>query len=57
MHTQFQLNTQKYGYVCRFDIIMDPAETMSETVDCFSLAQDTVQWRTFVNTVINHRVP
>jgi hypothetical protein len=39
------------------NIRMDLTEMGWECVDCMHLAQDTDQWRVFVNTVMNLRVP
>jgi len=36
---------------------MDLKEIRCDGVDWIHPAQDKVQWRTVVNTVINHRVP
>jgi hypothetical protein len=36
---------------------MDLREMGFEGVDCSHLAQNRLQWRTFVNTVMNLRVP
>jgi hypothetical protein len=39
------------------NIKMDLRETGIDGVNWIQLAQDRVQWRTFVNTVMNLRVP
>jgi len=38
-------------------IVMDRREIGWEGVDWVDLAQDRDQWRSLVNTVMNHRVP
>jgi hypothetical protein len=44
---------------CRWEdnIKMDRSEIGIDGVNWIRLAQDKVQWRTFVNTVMNLRVP
>jgi hypothetical protein len=39
------------------NIRLDLREIEWEGVDCMHLAQDRDQWRSLVNTVMNHRVP
>jgi hypothetical protein len=39
------------------NIKMDLREIVIDRVNCIRLAQDRVHWRTFVNTVMNLRVP
>jgi hypothetical protein len=39
------------------NIKMDVRETGIDKANWIQLAQDRVQWRAFVNTVMNHRVP
>jgi hypothetical protein len=39
------------------NIKMDVEEIRIEGANCIQLAQDRVQWRAFVNTVMNLRVP
>jgi hypothetical protein len=42
---------------CEDNIKMDFREIGIDGANCIQLAQVRVQWRTFVNTVINLRVP
>jgi hypothetical protein len=44
---------------CRWEdnITMDLREIGIDGANCIRLAQDRVQWRAFVNTVMNLRVP
>jgi hypothetical protein len=39
------------------NIKMDLREIGRDGVDCIDMAQDRVQWRVLVNTVMNFRVP
>jgi hypothetical protein len=39
------------------DIKMDPREMGTDGANWIRLAQDRVQWRSFVNTVANLRIP
>jgi hypothetical protein len=39
------------------NIKMDPREIVIDEANWIQLAQDRVQWRAFVNTVMNLRVP
>jgi len=42
---------------CEDNIKLDLREVEIDGANWFQLAQDGIQWRTFVNTVMNLRVP